>query len=337
MTRNVSGGRSPVRGRRAFIAGVAVILIAPLPGEAQPTETTWRVGVLSFTRLRGEAKDEAFRQGLRDRGYVEGQNLAIEYRSSDGKDELLPALASELVRSRVNVIAAYGTKPTRAAKQATRDIPIVMLTVLDPIGAGLVPNLARPGGNVTGLSELSAELSAKRLELLKQGVPGISTIAVLVDRKHPTNALELKNTETAARRLGLGIVVFDVSESRQFVDLFAAMSRSRVNALLVVGGDVIDTRRHTILDLALKNRLPTVYPWTFGAEAGALMSYGVDITENFRQAAAYVDKILKGAKAGDLPVQQPTKFEFVINLKTAKALGLTIPQSLLLRADHVIQ
>jgi putative ABC transport system substrate-binding protein len=237
----------------------------------------------------------------------------------------------------VNVIATYGTKPTHAAKQATRDIPIVMLTVLDPIGAGLVPNLARPGGNVTGLSEVSAELSAKRLELLKQAVPGTSTIAVLLDRNHPTNALELNNTESAARRLGLGIVAVDLPASGRFEEVFGGMSRSRVNALLVLGGDVTHTRRHRILDLALKNRLPTLYPWTLGPEAGALMSYGVDIVENFRQAAAYVDKILKGANAGDLPVQQPTKFELVINLKTAKALGLTIPPSLLLRADQVIE
>ena len=268
---------------------------------------------------------------------MEGQNLAIEYRSSEGKDGLLPALASELVRSRVNVIATYGTKPTHAAKQATRDIPIVMLTVLDPIGAGLVPNLARPGGNVTGLSEVSAELSAKRLELLKQAVPGTSTIAVLVDRNHPTNALELKNTESAARRLGLGIVAVDVPASERLEGVFATMTHARVNALLALGGDVVHTRRYTILDLALKNRLPTLYPWTMGPEAGALMSYGVDITENFRQAAAYVDKILKGANPGDLPVQQPTKYELVINLKTAKALGLTIPRSLLLRADRVIE
>jgi putative ABC transport system substrate-binding protein len=323
--------------RRAFLTGLGAVLAAPLAAAAQSAEKVWRIGVLSFTSLRGEAKLEAFRQGLRDRGYVEGRNLAIEYRSSEGKDEFLPALASELVRSRVNVIATYGTKPTHAAKQATRDIPIVMLTVLDPIGAGLVSNLARPGGNVTGLSEISAELSAKRLELLKQGVPGISTLAVLVDRNHPTNALELKNTESAARLLGLGIVAVDVPASGRFEEVFAGMTRSRVNALLVLGGDVTHTRRHTILDLALKNRLPTLYPWTLGPEAGALMSYGVDIVENFRQAAAYVDKILKGAKPGDLPIEQPTKFELVINLKTAKALGLTIPPSLLARADQVLE
>ena len=313
------------------------MVVAPRAAEAQSTEKVWRIGVLSFTGLRGEAKDGAFRQGLRDLGYVEGRNLVIEYRSSEGKDELLPALARELVQSRVNIIATYGTKATHAAQQATRDIPIVMLTVLDPIGAGLVPNLARPGGNVTGLSEVSAELSAKRLELLKQAVPGTSVIAVLVDRNHPTNALELKNTESAARRLGLGIVAFDVPATRRFDDIFAAMSRSRVNAILALGGEHVHLGRYTISDLALKNRLPTLYPWTMGPEAGALMSYGVDITENFRQAASYVDKILKGAKAGDLPVQEPTKFELAINLKTAKALGLTIPPSLLLRADQVIE
>ena len=316
----------------------AMIVAVPLGAEAQSPEKVWRIGVLSFTNFLGEAKVriDAFRQGLRDHGYVEGQNLAIEYRSSEGNDELLPVLASELVRARVNLIATYGTKSTHAAKQATRDIPIVMLTVLDPIGAGLVANLARPNGNVTGLSEVSAELSAKRLELLKQCVPGVSTIAVLVDRNHPTNALELKNTESAARRLGLAIVAFDVPASRRFEEIFAAITRSRANAVLMLGGEATHLARHTISDLGIKNRLPTLYPWRLGPEAGALMSYGVDIAENFRSAAAYVDKILKGAKAGDLPVQQPTKFELVINLKTARALGLTIPRSLLVQADHVI-
>jgi putative ABC transport system substrate-binding protein len=327
---------------RAGLAGVIAVsfLLAPLAAEAQSAEKVWRIGVLSFTSFLSAAEKpeiEAFRRGLRDHGYVEGQNLAIEFRSSEGKDESLPALATELVRLRVNVIATYGTKPTRAAKQATPDIPIVMLTVLDPIGAGLVANLARPGGNVTGLSEISAELSAKRLELLKQCVPGVSMIGVLVDRNHPTNALELKNTESAARRLGLGIVAVDVPVSGPLEGVFTGLSRSRVNALLALGGDVVHTRRHAILDMALKTRLPTLYPWKMGPEAGALMSYGVDIVENFRQAAAYVDKILKGTKPGDLPVQQPTKFEFVINLKTAKALRLTIPQSLLVRADQIIE
>src|SRR5262245_21103069 len=211
--------------RRAFLYGSVAMFAAPLVAQAQPAEKLSRIGVLSFTNFLGAQKPriEAFRQGLRDHGYVEGQNLAIEYRSSEGKDELLPALASELARLRVRVIATYGTKPTQAAKQATSDIPIVMLTVLDPIGAGLVPNLARPGGNVTGLSEVSAELSAKRLELLKEGVPGTSTIAVLVERSHPTNALELKNTELAARRLGLRIAAVDVPTSGRFEEVFAGM------------------------------------------------------------------------------------------------------------------
>jgi ABC-type uncharacterized transport system substrate-binding protein len=212
-----------------------------------------------------------------------------------------------------------------------------MLTVLDPIGAGLVANLSRPAGNVTGLSELSAELGAKRVELLKEAVPSTSTIAVLVDRSHPTNALELKNTEAAARRLGLVIAAVDVPTTRRFDDAFAGMIRSRANALIVLPSDVTDTHRSVILSLALKNRLPTLYGWKMGPEAGALMSYGVDIAENFRRSAAYVDKILKGAKPADLPVQQPTKFELVINLKTAKAFGLTIPPSLLARADQVIE
>ncbi|HTF39965.1 MAG TPA: ABC transporter substrate-binding protein [Propionibacteriaceae bacterium] len=249
----------------------------------------------------------------------------------------MPALAAELARSRVNVIATYGTKATQAAKQATSSTPIVMLTVLDPVGAGLVANLSRPGGNITGLSEVSAELSAKRLELLKEAAPGTSTIAVLVDPGHPTNALELKNTEAAARRLGLAITAVEVPKTRRFEEAFAGMTRSRANALIVLPGDVTDTHRASILDLALKNRLPTLYGWKMGPESGALMSYGVDIAQNFRQGATYVDKILKGAKPGDLPVEQPTKFELVINLKTAKALGLTIPPSLLQRADQVIE
>jgi putative ABC transport system substrate-binding protein len=250
---------------------------------------------------------------------------------------LLPALAVELVRLRVSVIATYGTKATRAAKQATDSIPIVMLTVLDPIGAGLVANLSRPGGNVTGLSELSAELGAKRVELLKEAVRSTSTIAVLVDRSHPTNALELKNTEAAARRLGLAIAAVDVPTTRRFDDAFAWMTRSRANALIVLPSDVADTHRAAIVSRALKNRLPTLYGWKMGPEAGALMSYGVDIAGNFRRSAVYVDKILKGAKPADLPVEQPTRFEFIINLKTAKALGLTIPASLLARADEVIE
>jgi putative ABC transport system substrate-binding protein len=325
--------------RRFLVTSVAGAVAAPLGASGQQAGTAWRIGVLSFTRFPGDEnrRIEAFRQGLRNLGYVEGRNLVIEYRYSDGKDELFPALAAELVRSRVSVIATYGTKATQAAKQATSSTPIVMLTVLDPVGAGLVANLSRPGGNITGLSEVSVELSAKRLELLKEAAPRTSTIAVLMDPGHPTNALELKNTEVAARRLGVAITAVEVPKTRRFEEAFVGMTRSRANALIVLPGDVTDTHRASILDLALKNRLPTLYGWKMGPESGALMSYGVDIAENFRQGAYYVDKILKGAKPADLPVEQPTKFELVINLKTAKTLGLTIPPSLLARADQVIE
>src|SRR4029453_11424710 len=304
-------------------------LAAPLASEALEAVKVWRIGVLSFTGFYGDdyPRIEAFRQGLRDLGYVEGRNLVIEYRYSDGKDELFPALAAELVRSRVSVIATYGTKATQAAKQATSSTPIVMLTVLDPVGAGLVANLSRPGGNITGLSEVSVELSAKRLELLKEAAPRTSTIAVLMDPGHPTNALELKNTEVAARRLGVAITAVEVPKTRRFEEAFVGMTRSRANALIVLPGDVTDTHRASILDLALKNRLPTLYGWKLGPESGALMSYGVEIAENFRRAASYVDRILKGAEPADLPIEQPTKFELVINLRTAKVLGLAIPQS----------
>jgi len=261
----------------------------------------------------------------------------LEYRSSDGNDDLLPALATELARSKVDVIATYGTRSTRAARQATATIPIVMLTVLDPIGAGFVATLAHPGGNITGLFELSAELSAKRLALLKEAVPGISSLAVLVDQGHPTNALELNTTEAAARQLGLSITTVNVPASRRFEDVFASMGRTRTDALIVLPGEATTTHRASIVGLALKSRLPTLYAWKMGLEARALMSYGVDITGNVRRGAGFVDKILKGAKPGDLPVEQPTKFELVINLKTAKALGLTIPPSLLARADQVLE
>jgi putative tryptophan/tyrosine transport system substrate-binding protein len=325
--------------RRFLLTSLAGAFAAPLAVEAQQPGKVWRIGVLSFTSFPGEEgrRIEAFKRGLGELGYVEGRNVTIESRSSDGKNERLPALAAELVRSRVDVIATYGTRSTQAAQQATSNLPIVMLTVLDPIGAGFVASLAHPGGNITGLSELSLDLSAKRLELLKEAVPRASTVAVLVDPGHPTNALELKNTDSAARRLGLATVAVNVPASRRFEEAFSNIARSRANALIVLPGDVVDTHRASILDLALKNRLPTLYGWKLGPESGALMSYGVDIADNFHQAAAYVDKILKGAKPGDIPVGQPTKFELVINLKTAKALGLTIPPSLLARADQVIE
>jgi putative tryptophan/tyrosine transport system substrate-binding protein len=314
------------------------LLRVPLTTETQQWKVP-RIGILSFTSPVGEEsrRIEAFRQGLRDLGYVEGQNMRTEYRYASGRHEVLPDLAADLVRLHVDVIATYGTKATLAAKQTTSTVPIVMLTVLDPIGARLVASLAQPGGNITGLSEMSVDLSTKRVELLKEAMPGLLRIAVLGDATHPTYAPELQATEAAARRLGVSVHAVEIPASQQFDIVFADINRVRVDALIVLPSDITDTALRPILDLAARHRLPTLYAWKWAAEAGALMSYGVDIADNFRRAAAYVDKILKGAKPADLPVEQPTKFELVINLKAAKALGITMPPSLLLLADEVIQ
>ena len=328
--------------RRTFMALVSGgLLAAPLAAGAQRTGKTPRIGMLSFTTPgtpEESRRIEIFKQGLRELGYVPGQSISIEYRHSAGRDdELLPRLAAELVDLKVDVIVTYGTKATRAAKQATRTIPIVMLTVLDPVGTGLVASLARPGGNITGSSEVSEELSAKRLELLKEALPRTKRIAVLVDPSHPTNALDLKSTQIAAQALGMTVQSFEVHARSELDSVFARVTRQPLDGLIVLPGGSLFTHRRHIVDLATKHRLPVIYAWREGAEAGALLSYGVDIADNYRRAAVFVDKILKGAKPADLPVEQPTKFELVINLKTAKALGLTIPKSLLLRADEVIQ
>ena len=316
------------------------ILVAPLTAEVQQAGKIPRIGMLSFTTPGTEDENrriEVFKQGLRERGYVQGQNIAIEPRHSAGRDELLSRLAAELVGLKVDVILTYGTKATRAAKQATGTIPIVMLTALDPVGAGLVANLARPGGNITGSSEVSEELSAKRLDLLKAAVPKAKGIAVLFDPSQPTNAVDLKSTQVAAKALGMTLQSFKVRASSELDSAFARMTGQPLDGLIVLPNDFLFTHRRHVLDLAAKHQLPVIYAWREGAEAGALLSYGVNIADNYRRAAALVDKILKDARPGDLPVEQPTKFELVLNLKTAKALGLTIPQSLLLRADEVIR
>jgi ABC-type uncharacterized transport system substrate-binding protein len=328
--------------RRTFLGGVIAggLLAMPVAAEAQPAGNIPRVGMLSFTAPGTQEESRrigTLKTGLRELGYVESQTIAIEYRYSGGRDELLPRLAAELVDLNVNVILTYGTKATRAAKQATSTIPIVMLTALDPVGAGLASSLARPGGNITGSSEVSKELSTKRLELLKEAVPKAKRIGVLMDPSHPTNALDLKSTEIAAQALGVTLQSLEVRASGELDSALANMFRQHVDALIVLPGDLLFTHRRHILDLAGKNRLPVIYGWGEVAAAGALLSYGVDIADNYRRAAYYVDKILKGAKPGDLPIEQPTKFELVINLKTAKTLGLTIPPSLLQRADQVIE
>jgi ABC-type uncharacterized transport system substrate-binding protein len=323
----------------AVVHAVSLVL-ALLAAEAQEATKIARIGYLALDRAASPHVREAFLQGLRDLGYVEGRNVVIEYRDAEGRSERLPALAAELVALKVDVILAGGTPQALAAKQATKTIPIVVASATAPVTDGLVTSLAQPGGNVTGLSFLAPELVGKRLELLKQAVPGVGQIAVLW---HPGGAGErtqkdmLKETEVAARALGLRLQFLEARGPADFDRAFSEMTRARSDALTVLGSPMFFNERRRLVDLAAKNRLPAVYGFREVVNAGGLMSYGPNNDDLFRRAATYVDKILKGAKPGDLAVEQPTKFELVINLRTAKALGLTIPQSVLLRADQIIQ
>jgi putative ABC transport system substrate-binding protein len=315
-------------------------LFSPVAVKAQQGAKVPRIGYLAVDRAAGPHLIEAFRQGLRDLGYVEGSNVVIEYRDAEGKFERLPALAAELVALKVDVIVAGGTPLILAAKQATRTLPIVFAAASDPVTDGLVTSLARPGGNVTGLSNIAPELVGKRLELLKQAVPGVSRVAVLWQPGATGERTEkdmLKGAEVAARALGVRLQVVEARGPADFDRAFSDMTRARADALTVLPSVMFITERRRLVDLAAKNRLPAVYPSREYVDVGGLMAYGPHVADLFRRAATYVDKILKGAKPGDLPIEQPTKFELVINLKTAKALGLTIPPSLLARADEVIQ
>jgi putative ABC transport system substrate-binding protein len=328
--------------RRTFLAGTgAVFLAAPLAVEAQQAAKVARIGYLALNLAANPHLREAFLQGLRDLGYVEGRNLMIETRSAEGKRERLPALAAELVALKVDVIVvAGGTLAALAAKQATRTLPIVFTPAADPVESGLVTSLARPGGNVTGLSILAPELVGKCLEQLKQAVPGVSRVAVLWQPGAVPERTEkdmLKGAEVAARALGVRPQFVEARGPADFDRAFSDMTKARAGALTVLGSTMFGNERRRLVDLAAKNRLPAVYPWREFVDAGGLMAYGPNVAVLYRRAATFVDKILKGAKPGDLPVEQPTKFELVINLKTAKALGLTIPPSLLQRADQVIQ
>ena len=328
--------------RRAFIGTLAGgLLTAPFAAEAQQAAKVARLGFLALNPAANPHLHEAFRQGLRDLGYVEGRNLVIEYRDAEGKLERLPALAAELVALKVDVIVAGGTLAAVAATQATKTIPIVFASAIgDPITDGLVTSLARPGGNVTGLSSLGPELVGKCLEQLTQAVPGVSRVAVLW---HPGGLTErtrkdsLKEAEVAARALGVRLQFVEARGPADFDRAFSEMTRARAGALTVWGSGMFLGERRRLVDLAAKNRLPAGYSSTEYVDAGGLMAYGPNFADLFRRAATYVDKILKGAKPAELPVEQATKFELVINLRTAKALGLTIPQSLLLRADQVIE
>ena len=328
--------------RRTFLAGTGAVLLAPpLAVEAQQAGKVARIGSLSLNMVPNRHLQEAFRQGLRDLGYVEGRNVVIETRDAEGKPERLPALAAELIALKVDVIVTGGgTPPALAAKQATKTIPIVFASAPDPVTDGLVTSLARPGGNVTGSSNLNPELVGKCLEQLTQAVPGVSRVAVLwqpgfMDER--TDRDMLKAADIAARALGVRLEIVEARGPADIDRAFSKMTRARAGALTVLPSAMLFTERRRLVDLAAKNRLPAVYVQREFVEAGGLMAYGPNLADLFRRAATYVDKILKGAKPGDLPVEQPTKFDLVINLKTAKALGLTIPPSLLGRADEVIQ
>ena len=325
-------------GRATFILILALCsFVAPVDAQAQRTARAYRVGYLTPWAQPFEKEGiQIFEQTLRDRGYIQGENISIIYRSAEDQDALLPALAAQLLQLNVDVFVTAGTPATRAAQQATSTIPIVMLTVLDPVHAGFVATLSRPGGNITGSSELSEELIPKRLELIREAIPKASLIAVLWDPAHPTNALDLKRAEAAARALGMKIEAVPAHEVAEIDRAFAEMRRWRPDALLILTSPIFGSQMPQIAELARNSRLPTVYGGRPGALAGVLMSYGPDFSDQYRHAAVFVDKILKGAKPAELPVEQPTRFELLVNSRTAKALGLTIPKSILVRTDEVV-
>ena len=312
---------------------VVVLLALGVTAEAQQPTKIPRIGYLGGT----PARTGAFRQGLRELGYVEGKNIVIEWRDREGQADRQRAVVAELVRLKVDVIVTAGATATRAAKETTVTIPIVMTQDPDPIGNGFIASLARPGGNITGLSNLNRELSGKRLELLKEVVPKLSRVAVFGSSTFPGTTQNLKEAELAAGALGVKLQYFDVLGPKDIETAFRGASKGRAEAVLAMGGGVLTSQRTRIVDLAAKSRLPAIYYIREFVEAGGLMSYGVSITDLDRRAATYVDKILKGAKPADIPVEQPIKFEFIINLKAAKQIGLTIPPNVLVRADRVIR
>jgi putative tryptophan/tyrosine transport system substrate-binding protein len=325
------------------LIGLAVVLaislgLAQLGAEAQQAGKVPRIGVLwGYSPSDVSRFGEAFRQGLASLGYVEGRNIVLQERWSEGKSDRLPSLAAELVRLNIDVIVAASTPAARAARQATKTIPIVLTLVTDPVEDGFAASLARPGGNVTGLSMMHPELTGKRLALLKEVVPKASRVAVLWSPSTPLYARLLRETEVAARASGVRLQVVEVRDSAEFDNVFATMTRDRAQALLWLPDPMFRNHLRRILDLAAKSRLPALFWSREPVEAGGLMSYGANIPDMYRQAAIFVDRILKGANPAEIPIEQPSKFELVINLKTAKALGLTIPQSLLVRADQLIE
>ena len=325
--------------RRTFVsAATGAVLARTFPANAQSSTKVPRIGVLyTGTQSTASQSSEAFRRGLREHGYREGQNIVVEQRFGEAKAERLTELAAELVRLKVAVIVTSTDEAIAAVKRLTQIIPIVMTASTDPVGTGFVSSLAHPGGNVTGFTSISPELSAKKLELLREAVPGLSRVAIMWNPDIRGALLDYKATEEAARSLHLQLQSVEVIRADDIDRAFSTLTTGRAEALIVAPSTLTLDNRALIASMAQKNRLPSIYGGRAFAEAGGLMAYGSSLDERWRRAATYVDKILKGAKPGDLPVEQPAKFELVINIKTAKTLGLTLPPSLLRRADEVIQ
>jgi putative ABC transport system substrate-binding protein len=327
-----------VRKKVISFALSAMLFALSFPAEAQQPAKISRIGFLTTTPLSANlARIEAFRQGLRELGFVEGKNIVIEWRFAEGKADRLPALAAELVGLKVDIIITAGPQVTRPAKEATSTIPIVMAQDSDPVGNGFVASLARPGGNITGLATLAPELSGKQLELLKETVPSLSRVAVLGNSTRPGNAQAVREIELAAGALKVQLQYLEVLATKDIETAFRAAGKGRADAVLVLGNPIATSQRTQIIDLAVKNRLPAIYDRPEFVEDGGLMTYGVSQNDLFRRAATYVDKILRGTKPTDLPVEQAKKFEFIINLKAAKQIGLLIPPNVLARADRVIR
>ena len=329
--------------RRAFVSSVAAlaagsaIAVVRHPSHAQQPASPKRIGVLSFIFSPESKEALAFRQALHDAGYVEGRDVVVEWRTASGDYDRLPQAIADLVKSKVDVIVVDGTLTTRAAKRETSTIPIIMALAADPVGSGLVANLAHPGGNITGLSTMLVELSGKRLQLLKEMLPRLTRVAVLWNPDTPFGAKVVEELKTAAPAMSIELNFVGARTPKEIGPAFSAVGRARAQALYIIPDPLFLNHRPTLFQLALNARLPAIYPQRAYTDDGGLMSYGPNFAEMFRRSAWYVDKILKGATPGDLPIEQPTQFELVVNLKTAKALGLTIPESILLRADEVIQ
>lgn len=322
--------------KREFI--IAVVAAGPIPSLAQQQGKVWRIGFLSSVSASSSSRNtDAFLKGMRELGYVEGKNLVIEWRFADGKLERLPGLAADLVRLKVDLIVAAASPSIGAAQQATTTIPIVMATTGDPVGSGFVKSLARPGGNITGLSNMSGDLGPKLFDLLHSAVPELHCVAVLVTSTSTTYSEISEGVQAGAQRAGVKALVFEASSPQEIENAFSMMARENVDAVIVGASSFFAQQRNQIAELVIKYRMPSMFGNPANVEAGGLMSYGYKVTDNYQRAATYVDKLFKGAKPGDMPVEQPTRLELVVNVKTAKAIGLTIPQPIMLRADEVIQ